>query len=362
MIAIRNLFIIYKSLPTNILANRGIDFDIPSKGILFITGPNGSGKSTLLKFLSGELSSDAGEIYFRNELLDKRLVPKKLRSLVSYLPQELNLNTVLSGEKNVKSEPDVDIGFLSKIIRRFGIENVWKTPISRLNREERQLVALAITLSSRKQIILLDEPSRYLGNQNRSEFFDITKELAHSKTILIATHDLELSTLATNSIHIQDGRIVKNTKKSPKKVKDAYGWKFDGNVNSPTMIAAYKKNRNISVAKNFEEFRERVNLSRQNSRYFDPDIDTLDEITIDEYFSILDLQIPETLEARGSKPIGQFSGGERNFIYLFTLLATQPNEAFLLYPNLNLDTYRAEIIRSMILNLASSGSTVTILE
>lgn len=362
MISIRNLFIIYKSLPINILANRGIDFDIPSKGLLFITGPNGSGKSTLLKFLSGELSSDAGEIYLHNELLNKRLVPNKLKSLVSYLPQELNLNLVLSGEKNLRAYQEVDLESLSKIIERFRIENIWKTPLSELDREERQVVALALTLSSRKQILLLDEPSRYLGIQNRRALFGCINELAHSKTVLIATHDVELSKFATNAIHIQDGKIVQVNQKNPQKVKDAYGWKFEGKIKSPKVFASYKKNRNISVAKNIESFRKQFDLSKKNPRYFDPDIDTLDEITITEYFSMLNLHIPETLKSRGTKRIGQFSGGERNFIYLFTLLAAQPIEAFLLYPNLNLDSNNAEIIRSMIFELAASGSKLTILE
>ena len=177
-----------------------------------------------------------------------------------------------------------------------------------------------------------------------------------------ATHDVELSKFATNAIHIQDGKIVQINQKSPQKVKDAYGWKFEGKIKSPKVFASYKKNRNISVAKNIESFRKQFDLSKKNPRYFDPDIDTLDEITITEYFSMLNLHIPETLKSRGTKRIGQFSGGERNFIYLFTLLAAQPIEAFLLYPNLNLDSNNAEIIRSMIFELAASGSKLTILE
>ena len=56
MIKITDLTLIYPAKPVKVIANRGINLEIPSTGLLLITGPNGSGKSSLLKILAGQLS------------------------------------------------------------------------------------------------------------------------------------------------------------------------------------------------------------------------------------------------------------------------------------------------------------------
>ncbi|MFM8205083.1 MAG: ATP-binding cassette domain-containing protein, partial [Actinomycetales bacterium] len=163
MIEIRNLIVIYQSSPVNIIANRGIDLDIASKGMKVITGPNGSGKSTLFKVLSGEIEPSAGEIKLKEKLIPKREIAKTLGNSIEYAKQDLLLNPEYSGAQHLKRSGTFDQSNHTKLLNQLEIKDYWHIPINELTRDIRQLVGIALTLLSNKPILLLDEPTKYLA-------------------------------------------------------------------------------------------------------------------------------------------------------------------------------------------------------
>lgn len=359
MIQIRNLIVIYPSTPVNITANRGIDLDISNKGIKVITGPNGSGKSTLFKVLAGELQPSAGEIRFNGNLLSKKEFSKFLGESVAYAKQDLALNSEWSGSRHLGRSQEVDLANLSNLLKELEIEACWDLPIADLTRDQRQLVGLTLTLLSKKPVLLLDEPTKYLNGKSRIRLLSVIKKISKSKSILIATHDPFWTTQSKEAVHIQDGRVVQNGMKNS---GDGFGWIFSGTLKKPKSLKQLKKHRNIKQCDDLSQFMEKLANSVKEFRYFDSELITYDEVTPSELFINQKIKVPTELQPHADQRIRTLSGGERSWTYLYSLLSKKPKEIFLLYPTLNLDQSNQESLQKMVIELANRGSKITIFD
>jgi ABC-2 type transport system ATP-binding protein len=119
MIKISDLTLIYPAKPLKVIANRGINLEIPSTGLLLITGPNGSGKSSLFKILSGDLTPSAGVVEVDKKVVADEKVKQVLGNLFEYAAQDLTLNTSLSGAGHLKG---ADQKLLNKIINHLRLQ------------------------------------------------------------------------------------------------------------------------------------------------------------------------------------------------------------------------------------------------
>ena len=359
MIQIRNLIVIYHSMPVNITANRGIDLDISNKGIKVITGPNGSGKSTLLKVLAGELNPNAGEFRLNGNLVSKKEVSKVLRESVAYAKQDLALNSEWSGSRHLAKSQEVDIANLSNLLTELEIAECWNLPIADLTRDQRQLIGLTLTLLSKKPILLLDEPTKYLNRKSRVQLLSVINKISKSKSILIATHDPFWTTQSKEAVHIHDGRVVQNGFKNN---SDNFGWRFSGTLKKPKSLNQLKKHRNIEQCDELSQFMEKLDNTVKEFRYFDPELITYDEVTPSEMFIDQKIKVPTELQPHADQRIRTLSGGERSWTYLYSLLSKKPKEIFLLYPTLNLDQRNQESLHKMVIELANRGSKITIFD
>jgi ABC-type multidrug transport system ATPase subunit len=362
MIQLRDLMVIYPSEPINIIALRGVDLEIPKVGMTVITGPNGSGKSTLFKILAGELQPSGGELYLDSELVSKEDFNRTFSSLVEYARQDFELNPEWSGLRHSKLVKDLKFDELEKVIQALQITDIWRTPISDLARDRRQLVGLALTLISPKKVLLLDEPTKYLNRSDRARLLALMKLLSKERSLLIATHDPYWTGIGSSSIHIQDGRIVQSGKRILNKARDKFGWKFTGEVLKPESLNKLKKHKNISRCSDLSSFMEELNSTTDPILLFDPELKTFDEVTCAELFTYLQINIPENLKNHSRQKIRTLSGGERSWTYLYSLLSREPRSLFLLYPSMNLDHNKLVLLQNLILKLANRGARFTIFD
>ncbi len=321
MIQIKDLFIIYPSTPTNVVANRGISIEIPDSGLVLITGPNGSGKSTLLKVLAGELEASAGEFRINNQLIDRKTLIKKLSSLVHFLPQDFNLGTSLE-------------------------------------RSQEQLAGIDKALSSEKPIVLLDEPTKYLNSSDRKSLLTLLKKLSRKRTFIIASHDSSWAKQFGTSIHIQNGRVVQRILDSRKRKVEEEGWRYLGKIQKPESLNNIRSHKNILKSQDLAEFLQAA--STDGGTIFDPDLSAFHELTVNELFRFKKIRISENLINFSHKRIKTLSGGEKTWVYLYFLLFNKPKRIFLLYPSLNLDSVNQVRLHALILKLANSGSKITL--
>ncbi len=198
-------------------ALQGISLRVHRGEFVALMGRNGSGKTTLLKHLVGLLKPDQGRVIVGNGQgpMDTRHTSvEEMIRLVGYVPQ--NPNALLFND-TVRQEleftrrghglpPQDQAGLLGTL----GLERLAESYPRDLSVGERQRVALASILAAEPQILLLDEPTRGLDYQQKAALVDcLQQEKARGRTILMATHDVELvATCADRVVLLAEGQVV----------------------------------------------------------------------------------------------------------------------------------------------------------
>lgn len=191
-----------------ILQLQNVSFDIGGNTILkevnlklapgefkLITGPSGCGKSTLLKIVASLLSPSAGEILFEGKDINT-LSPETYRQQVSYCAQTPALfgdtvydNLIFPWQiRQQNPEPD---RFLAQLTR-FGLtEETLSKSINELSGGEKQRVSLIRNLQFLPKVLLLDEITSALDEQNKKNVNDIIHRYVRDKQVAVlwVTHD-----------------------------------------------------------------------------------------------------------------------------------------------------------------------------
>jgi ribose transport system ATP-binding protein len=205
-----------KAFP-GVRALKGVSLSVQRGEVLGVIGENGAGKSTLMKILAGALSADAGEI-----LLDDR--PAKIRSVhdalangIALIHQELNLADNLDVAANIflGREP-LRFGLIDRararreareFMRAVGLDLRPDTLVAKLAIGQRQLVEIAKALSTKAQVLIMDEPTSSLSAHETENLFRVIRDLrARGVSIIYISHRLgEVKALADRVTVLRDG-------------------------------------------------------------------------------------------------------------------------------------------------------------
>ncbi len=168
--------------------------------VIGIIGPNGIGKTTFVKMLSGELKPDNGEVLVGVEEL-------------SYKPQELSPKvfteeTVAANLR--KANPDSlnpASWIYSELVKKLRVNKLLDRYIEDLSGGELQKVAIAVALSRKADLYLLDEPSAYLDVEERLTVARIIRRIIEERkvTAFIVEHDLMLQNFVSDSVMVFSG-------------------------------------------------------------------------------------------------------------------------------------------------------------
>lgn len=171
--------------------------------LTFLLGANGSGKSTLLKLLSGLLKPEQGDIFLNGTSLQKISYHSRAKHIGVMLQQRLpaldfsaeefvllgrtpKLPRLAAPGKSHKNAVDHALSLLD-------MEKFAKRPANRLSGGEFQRLCLAAVLALESEILLLDEPVSAQDPARAAFIFELLKQLAAQKTILVISHGLELA-------------------------------------------------------------------------------------------------------------------------------------------------------------------------
>lgn len=167
-----------------------------SKGeILGLLGANGAGKSTTINMLLGFHSPDAGNV--RIDQLDASRQSEKVRRLIGYIPENVNLYPYLSGMENLNyfcrlAGLNYSKKELSSFLSTCGLqEEAHRKRVSAYSKGMRQKVGIAIAYAKKAKVYLLDEPASGLDPLASNELSELLKRLAEEgAAILMASHDI----------------------------------------------------------------------------------------------------------------------------------------------------------------------------
>lgn len=202
-----------------------IQFSLQKGEIHALMGENGAGKSTFMKILMGLLKPDSGEIIFEGEVLKSNNVHENLQKGISMIHQEILVvpeltvaqNIFLGRETNYRSWlNDKAINQKAQeILDAIGIKINAQTKIKNLSIAEMQMVEIAKAVSNNAKVIIMDEPTSALTDNEVAMLFKIIKDLkAKGVAIIYISHKMDEIYEITDRITVlRDGQYIatKNT-------------------------------------------------------------------------------------------------------------------------------------------------------
>jgi ABC-type sugar transport system ATPase subunit len=203
-----------------IQAVRGVSLDIRRGEILALCGENGAGKSTLAKILAGEITPDAGTIALDGQPIHLPDPASAHRMGIAVIYQELNYVPTLTVAENVllgrlpHRGPIVDWDAVNRearvILAPLAAHLDPRLPVAALPVAERQVVEIARALSLDARVIVMDEPTAALSQQEVDRLFTLVRGLASTGvSIIYISHRLdEVFSLADRIAVLRDGALV----------------------------------------------------------------------------------------------------------------------------------------------------------
>ena len=219
MVLAENLVKIYKTSDLEVLALQGLDLRVERGELTAIIGNSGSGKSTFLNMLGGLDEPSAGKLFvdgrdlFKMNRKEKDLYKRNTvgfvwqnngRNLLPYLTSFENIMTPMHLTKTANPKEKA-----LELLDLVGMMHRKDSRLSQMSGGEQQRIAIAIALANSPKLLLADEPTGSVDRKTADYIFDVFKRLnrEYNQTIIIVTHDVELSKKVNRVVAIRDGKI-----------------------------------------------------------------------------------------------------------------------------------------------------------
>lgn len=217
MILLKNVTKQFDGPKGKVIALNDVSFSLSRGEMLVINGPSGCGKSTLLLTAAGMLRPDHGDVQIMDKYHPYALPPDQRSRLragtIGFVFQQFHLIPYLTVRENIaapslslsRKDPELRA---DELIRQFGLQERSDHLPSQMSTGERQRTALARALFNQPQILLADEPTGNLDDENSDI---VLKHLNHyvesGGSVLLVTHNARAADYATRTLRMKNGRL-----------------------------------------------------------------------------------------------------------------------------------------------------------
>ena len=220
VISARGLTRVFGSGSVSVVAVNQVTLDVMPGETLAFMGRSGSGKTTLLNLLSGLDQPTSGKVLFQgNDLasLNESGMVELRRHKISFIFQSFGLMPLLSAQENVELPLHLSgLGWRERrrraqeALQLVGLRSRARHRPYELSGGEQQRASIARALVTGPEVMFADEPTGELDTTTASTIAAILQDISakHGTTVLIATHDPALASIATRTLELVDGALV----------------------------------------------------------------------------------------------------------------------------------------------------------
>lgn len=213
---------------TVVEAVKGVDISIEAGDFISIAGPSGSGKSTILNMIGLIDTPTDGEVFINGVSTSKRkdtYLTDLRHDFIGFVFQSFNLIPVLTVRENIEfplllgRKPKITKEhkeWVDYLIEQVGLSEHLKHRPNELSGGQRQRVAIARSLVTKPEVVLADEPTANLDSVTGEQILELMKKVNRDlkTTFVFSTHDSRIVSLADHVIHLKDGLVVENSRRS----------------------------------------------------------------------------------------------------------------------------------------------------
>ena len=208
----------YGNNDTLVKALDHVNLTIEKGEFLAIVGTSGSGKSTLLNMIGGLDNPTEGSIFVRDNdisnMSNDELTIFRRRN-IGFIFQNYNLVPMLNVYENIVlpirlDNDTIDKIHIDQIIDTLNLKDKLYAMPNQLSGGQQQRVAIARALATKPAIVLADEPTGNLDSKTSMDVIHLLKNTARefNQTVVMITHNNDLSSLSDRIVRIEDGQIV----------------------------------------------------------------------------------------------------------------------------------------------------------
>ena len=234
LVQLKDFHKVYQTGDVKVHAVKGVSLEIMPGEFVAVMGSSGSGKSTLMNTI-GCLDRPTSGTYLLDNVNVRSLNRDALADLrnekLGFVFQGFNLLSRTTAEENVelpmryarakKIEPSVRCQRALRALQLVGLANRADHHPSQLSGGQQQRVAIARALVNRPRLLLADEPTGNLDTQTSIEIMGIFQNLNRAgMTIVMVTHELDISQFCRRQIVMRDGRIVSDQPVNQRKAEE----------------------------------------------------------------------------------------------------------------------------------------------
>ena len=220
MITFEHISKIYKIKKRHVIALNDVSLTLPDSGFVLLEGSSGSGKSTFIKLLSLQLKPSQGKLFINDEdtttFKDKDVLNFR-KHVFGIVDQDFNLINTYTVKDNLAIAIEIqgskfDLDNAIKILKEVGLdESFLERKVCELSGGEQQRIAIARALIKHSKIIVCDEPTGNLDENNATQIANLLKDISKSRLVVVASHDKRLmESYADRIIFIKNGNITQD--------------------------------------------------------------------------------------------------------------------------------------------------------
>ena len=211
---------LHKRFP-GVYAVKGVSFQIEPGEVHALVGENGAGKSTLMKMITGEYTPDEGQVFHNGTLLKNRSIADSQESGIAMIHQELAPLPDMTIAENIFLGQEKMSGiFLNDramnreaeaILKEYGMPYGPGTKVRNLSVAQTQMLEIIKAVRKNADIIIMDEPTSSLSDEESAKLFQIIEELTKKQvSVIYISHRLEeILKLSDKITVLRDGEYIK---------------------------------------------------------------------------------------------------------------------------------------------------------